>query len=179
MSLSLCAIIVLICVEMEIRVHMFVIYIELGGFHVHVLHPSLEQKDFTCTHSYYIETEDLTYTYSPYIGTEEVPCTSALHSHLLMLLSHALRIIKFILIGFHVRAFTLHPFRRHARTRIHYTLKHKSALHKCLARSSLMMLSHTLSIVMIVLIWIFTFTHSYYIETEVFLTHTSFDVVDS
>ena len=82
MSLSLCAIIVLICVEMEIRVHMFVIYIELEGFHVqfftlhwnrrisrahiHItlkqkiprtrIHPTLEQKKclalVPCTHIY-------------------------------------------------------------------------------------------------------------------------------
>ena len=110
---------VYICVVMQIiHVHTYYLFVVLWGFcgvysHARLshiidlrrlsrarIHSTLKQKALTCAQSLYIE-------------TEEVPCTSALHLHPLMLLTHDLSIVKFILIWL-------------SRARIHSTLKQKA-----------------------------------------------------
>ena len=126
---------VYICVVMQIiHVHTYYLFVVLWGFcgvysHARLshiidlrrlsrarIHSTLKQKALTCAQSLYIE-------------TEEVPCTSALHLHPLMLLTHDWVLSSLSWSGYHVHAFTLHWNRRLSRARIHSTLKQKSALH--------------------------------------------------
>ena len=97
-------------------------YIGLECFHVHVF--ILHCITSSHVHIFILHwNKALTCTYPPYIGTDY--CLSALHSHRLMFFTHAMSIIKFILVGIHVRAFILHWNRRRSRARIHPTLKQK------------------------------------------------------